>query len=247
MKLISLNVEGHKHHERVFPFLEKEDADVLCLQEASMEHGNKLEALGYDVAFTPRCIMKQNDKEFEEGILLASKHPFTHKTYYYYKNSEAIPPEGFDESLGRKADHQCFIFAEIECGDDTYHIATNHFTWTPDGATPNKEQIDDMEVFLELVDTLPSHVMCGDFNVPRYHNSLYEKLMLHYKDTVPQQYKSSLDKQLHRIGENPEKSIIFESFMVDYVFTQSPYIAKDVRLEFNISDHAGVVCEIVKT
>lgn len=33
MKLISLNIEGHKHIDRQLPFFEIEAPDVLCLQE----------------------------------------------------------------------------------------------------------------------------------------------------------------------------------------------------------------------
>lgn len=37
---------------------------------------------------------------------------------------------------------------------------------------------------------------------------------------------------------------IFEEYMVDYIFTQSPYWADNVKLKFGVSDHAAVIAEI---
>jgi endonuclease/exonuclease/phosphatase family metal-dependent hydrolase len=128
--------------------------------------------------------------------------------------------------------------------DVQYSIGTTHFTWTPDGDKPGFGQRADMKVFMEIVKKLPSHIMCGDFNIPRHHNALYENLTEIYTDTIPEKYKSSLDKTLHRIGHLPEKQTLFNDYMVDYVFTQPPYKASDVHLEFKLSDHAAVVATI---
>ncbi|MEA2056412.1 MAG: hypothetical protein U9O78_01685, partial [Patescibacteria group bacterium] len=40
MKLISVNIEGDKHLDKVLPFLKKEQANVICLQEI-YEHQQK--------------------------------------------------------------------------------------------------------------------------------------------------------------------------------------------------------------
>lgn len=246
MKLISLNVEGHAHLERIYPFLEHEQADVLCLQEASEKHVELLEKMGYKTAFAPRCLKKDGDKTYTDGVLFASTLPFTAETFYYHKPSDVLQHDSFDKTSNRRPNWQTFLFATVAVGTDVFSIGTTHFTWTPDGALPSKAQIDDMKSFLDLVATLPPHVMCGDFNIPRYHNFLYQDLTKIYTDDIPHTYESSLDKALHRFGENKEIAHIFSDYMVDYIFSQKPYTATDVRLEFGLSDHAAVVAEIHK-
>lgn len=136
------------------------------------------------------------------------------------------------------------LYADILCNDGLFKIATTHFTWTPQGEAPSEEQVLSMKAFLEKMQNMEPHIICGDFNIPRTENVLYGELTKHYTDAVPATYASSLDPSLHTLGNTPEKRHLFESFMVDYVFTQPPYTASDVRLEFGLSDHAAVVATI---
>jgi hypothetical protein len=85
-------------------------------------------------------------------------------------------------------------------------------------------------------------------NMPRGYNANYEHFIKRYIDTIPKQYMSSLDRNLHRLGSDPDlKSPMFESYMVDYIFSQPPYIVEDVLLHFGVSDHAGVTAIIKKS
>jgi endonuclease/exonuclease/phosphatase family metal-dependent hydrolase len=136
------------------------------------------------------------------------------------------------------------VLASYTYENETYTIGTTHFTWTPDGATPNTEQVTDMDALLAYITKKEPHIMCGDFNIPRNQNPLYQKLVELYTDAIPHSYASSLDATLHRHGASPDKKQLFESFMVDYVFTQPPYTAHDVRLVFGVSDHAAVVATL---
>lgn len=189
--------------------------------------------------------LRDDDKNTtEEGVLMATKHAAIFNSFYYYE------PEGqlrvFEKEVWHETCAQGVVSAEITFNEKKYHIATTHFTWTQDGETAGQEQITDMLSFIKKVEQLPPHVICGDFNIPRNHNYLYEALTAKYTDEIPMHYKSSMDKQLHRLGNDPDKAIIFEEFMVDYIFTEQPYVAKDVRLEFGVSDHAAVVATIVQ-
>lgn len=246
MKLVTLNVERNKHTKTVYDFLEKEQSDIICLQEATQEHQTHLNKKGYKTVFIPRCRSIHDEVEYIDGTILASRYPMKHTPYYYYKTTEEIPLDVFNPEVQRKENHQAFILGEIDVDGEIFYVATNHFTWTPDGRTPNQAQIDDMESFLKLVQTLPPHIMCGDFNIPRLHNYLYEDLLTFYKDAIPAEYKSSMDKKLHRLGDDASKRIMFTDFMVDYIFTQAPYRAENIRLEFGVSDHAAVVGNIHK-
>lgn len=246
MKLISLNVEGLRHHDTVMSLLESEQADVICLQESHEGYVGMLRDLGYQVTFLPRCKKEQANKLYIDGEILASKHPAKTETHYYYKFGDTLPKEIYDEENERNTSWQGIILGEIEIDTKKYHIATTHFTWSPDGGTPNRSQIDDMETLTSLVDQFPSHIMCGDFNIPRGHSVLYKKLTQIYTDNIPIENRTSLDKNLHRLGKDPNKVLLFEEYVVDYVFSQPGYSVKHVELKFGYSDHAAVVATIEK-
>jgi endonuclease/exonuclease/phosphatase family metal-dependent hydrolase len=185
----------------------------------------------------------------EFGTFLCSREGMRDIQAAYYLNAMSELPQfdstrGIESILEVKYGVQSAI---VDHGGVPYHIATTHFTWTPDGAVPSDAQHESMRAFLAHIKTLPAHVISGDFNIPRHHNPLYGELMQHYKDAIPQTLSSSLDPTLHRLGNDPDKHHLFTDYMVDYVLVQEPYRAEDVRLEFGISDHAAVVAHIKKT
>jgi exonuclease III len=244
MKLISLNMEGLRHIPRVHAFLATEKADVVCLQEAPVEILSFLHAQRYTTMYMPRTRKTQNGVGYTDGIVLASLHPVMYDSHYYYKPSEILAEEDYDEQTGRYNNWQCVLVGEISYEQKTYTIATTHYTWTKDGDVPAEAQITDLPKMLSYLRTLPPHILCGDFNIPRHHNFLYDEIIKEYTDTIPVHYKSSLDAALHRAGNNHEKIKLFTDFMVDYIFTQAPYNTGNVRLEFGISDHAAVIGDI---
>ena len=246
MKLLSLNVEGTRHEDRVAAFIAEESAEVIALQEAHAGHARLLNKQGYWTSFLPRCLKEQEGKKYTDGIILAARYPFSATSHYYYKPTDKPVAEMLDEKTGRKTDWQGFLLAEIQAPNAQYHIGSTHFTWTPDGSVPNQAQQDDMKVFARQVSKLPPHIMCGDFNIPRHHNSLYKELTRLYTDEIPAHYSSSLDRDLHHLGSTRVKDELFTDYMVDYVFSQPPYEVSEVRLAFGVSDHAAVVCEIEK-
>jgi len=245
MKCISLNVEVERHTDRILPFLEKEKADIVCLQESTQYYEKALQKLGYTTCFLPRCKKNIDGELLVEGILLGSLHPVTFKTFYYSKIYKELPEEVHGLTTGPNS-QRGIILGTIQYESQTHVIGTTHFTWTPNGSIPNQSQQEDMVSFIEYISTLPPHCMCGDFNIPRYQNPLYTTLTEVYEDEIPKSYTSSLDKKIHRLGAFEEKAILFESYMVDYIFTQPPYSAENVRLEFGVSDHTAVVATILK-
>lgn len=243
LKLISVNIETNKHYATVVPFLEKEQADVVCLQEAPETFSATLQGLGYHTAFEPMCLKDISEGVVAMGILIASKTPFRSYSVYYH--------EPVKETVLYNSEHTedflriPYLVAEVQYENDTYNILTTHLIDTKAG----KEDEVQIRIFENLLKQLVQevdHVICGDFNMPRGYNALYPLMTQTYQDTIPPQYKSSLDRNLHRLGnvDIPEK--IFDEYMVDYIFTKGSYIAEDVRLEFGISDHAAVIGYIKK-
>lgn len=246
MKLITLNVEREKHLDKVPAFLEAENADIVCLQEASAEYEPLLQSLGYQTTSFFMGEVMVGTAKVVDTVLFASKHPHNATQTYYYRDPMDIPDDTYNEKIDRRHCHQGFIFATVTVEDEVWHIATTHFTWTPHGEKPSVAQHEDLESLLESVRNLPPHVLCGDFNIPRHHSPLYAQLTQVYTDTIPASHASSMDKTFHRLGNDQTKQRLFTDFMVDYIFTQEPYIARDVHLHFGVSDHAAVIAEIEK-
>jgi len=238
MKLISLNVEGTKHVLQVTKFLESQKADVVCLQEVTESMLEILKKLGYHTHFLPYCI---HNNELE-GIVITSKLPSQFSSHYYYFPEWGITERDIQNL--RETYAQGIVTARIETGTGIYTIATTHFTWNKEGEVASENQRTDMSALLSFTKQLPPHILCGDFNIPRNHNPLYEQLLSGYVDAIPRQYTSSLDKNIHRCGSDNSKAHLFDSFMVDYIFTMKPYTATDVHLVFGVSDHAAVTATI---
>ena len=240
MKLVSLNVEGERHWGDVIPLLEREDPDIICLQEVFELSLENIHALGYSSIFSPTTVMERGGVFSEFGIAICTKNSIhDHKVFPYDSNTDRVTY--YNDSQKSETVLSNILIISVKHGQEGYLIGTTHFTWAPDGAHPSPEQEQDMALFLKTVSKFPPHVMCGDFNIPRGVNPLYDKLMQVYTDEIPQHYTSSLDPDKHHLGNNPDLAVLFDEYMVDYILSQPPYRATNVRLEFGISDHAAVI------
>jgi endonuclease/exonuclease/phosphatase family metal-dependent hydrolase len=241
VKLITLNIEGDRHLETVLPFLLREKPDVLCLQEVFFNTVQRIASLGYTYEFLPMTHKIQNGEDCIAGtaIFVARDIQASYRTEYYHAPPGDLPL--YDPARNRETIRHGIVFAQFEYQGNQYLLGSTHFTWVERGEEPSPEQAQDLKALIALTAKEPAHILCGDFNIPRGYNALYNSLHASYVDAIPPHYTSSLDKTLHRLGDNPEKQIMFDSFMVDYIFSQPPYAVSDVRLEFGISDHAAVI------
>jgi len=245
MKLITINIEGSKHLETVIPFISTELPDVLCLQEVCETDCLKFENLGYDIRFVP-ATLRPAETTYSEGIVIGvrNKTSMIHATRQYH----LIDPTGAIQEFNNQAEdfgfnNPCMV-ADITSDGGDFRIGTTHFVWTPHGPTPTDTQRKGMDRLLAYMRTEHAHVLCGDFNIPRNLNPLYDVLTKEYVDAIPKKYTSSLDENLHRLKDSHDRREIFTSYMVDYILTKQPYEASDVRLVFGVSDHAAVVATV---
>lgn len=244
LKLISINIEGRLHFDTVTEFLKNENPDCMCLQEVPTEFLKIIESMGYHVTFVPMQHQIDTLGEYTEGICIASRIPFSSYAKYYHQPETQLPQ---NVPTTKSQMHHPYIFAEIKDGQgDIYNIVTTHIMVTADGLA-DEHQIVGVTKLLELLSDEPDHLICGDFNMPRGYNHLYENMTAVYKDNIPAQYKSSLDKNLHRLsGCTDLNAPIFDIYMVDHLFSRADYHISDVRLQFGISDHAAIVATISK-
>lgn len=244
MKLINCNVEVDSHYEKVMNLLKSENPDTITLQEATQEYQQLFKDAGYYTSYVPRLKKMSGGAEVTDGELIATRVPHTITDHLYYDHGKELQFEDIENR--RETNNEGLLVAEFNFDGQDFLVATTHFTWTPKGEEACENQIADMKALLDFTTKLPPHVLTGDFNIPRQHNHLYEELTKHYTDRVPKYYKSSLDKDFHRTSNNPAKAHLFSDFMVDYIFTQAPYTATNVRLQFGVSDHAAVIADITQ-
>jgi endonuclease/exonuclease/phosphatase family metal-dependent hydrolase len=242
-KLITVNIETNKHYPRIIPFLNKENPDFLCMQEVPKSFAKELHNIGYYTTFAPRHNTILNETQEGLGVLFASKTTHQSKVVYYHgSETEAralTVPTSKEMSFP-------YIIASINTEHGNYTIATTHLAVTKDGRVDEFQSML-MDNLLQQLSTEASHCICGDFNMPRGFNTLYAKVIERYTDNIPPHYTSSLDKNLHRLGNQTLDEPIFEKYMVDYIFSQAPYQVSDVQLHFGVSDHAAVSAYITKT
>ncbi len=241
--IVSLNIEGTRHYERVLPFIERIPPDVLCLMEAPSSVLPLLTSRGYFTVFAPMCTDNPVATGDVLGLVLATKVPHTATTTFYTSYHGRIVPH---DKHNAQSKSYPLITATITHEETTYTIATVHLYDTYNGHE-SPEQTASVDSLLSELAKLPPHILCGDFNMPRGYNTNYERFCALYHDAIPAEYTSSLDRSLHRAGTRTDLNApIFDIYMVDYLFTQPPYHATAVGLEFGISDHAAVVATVTQ-
>jgi len=244
MKLLQCNIQGRKHIDKISHLLHTNCPDVVCFQEADERIIQLLNSLEYETRFLPIIKRQAPEGLIDEGVVLAAKSMKNIEESYYY-----FPPGGIalqNYALHRETTAHGYIMADCVVNDEVYRVGTTHFTWTARGDIASFEQQSDMKALLTKLSTENPHILCGDFNIPRGFNPLYEELVVEYKDSIPAKFTSSLDKKHHRMGGVASRLHLFTHFMVDYIFTQPPYQAENVELIFDVSDHAAVLADVYR-
>jgi endonuclease/exonuclease/phosphatase family metal-dependent hydrolase len=250
MKLISLNIEGHRHlHERVIPFLVEEQPDLVCLQEVfGVDVPHLKHALQMDGLFVPMSVVKevsihQSHALGEMGVAVFCKNPEAEFSSKYYVTKPVLPDEELPIFFYQEDPNSMHrVLAWVTLTDPSsgqpVTVATTHFTWSPKGSyTP--EQVADLSAMLALTEKLPPHILCGDFNSPRQagEKNVFAQLAERYTDNIPADYTSSLDEAWHKAGKL--------ELMVDGLFsTPGSYQFGRVVLKAGVSDHKAVVAEL---
>ena len=224
IKLITLNVEGNRHLEKVIPFLQKEKADVICLQEVLQQDVELFtQKLRMSSKFIPTMDSRNHLKEHFRGIwglLFLTKEKVEVNRYYYFGEGK-IPvykqPNSGDRVL---------LYADVK----GITIGTTHFTWTQNGEASDEQR----EHALKLLDFIGNKemILCGDFNAPRG-KEIFSMFEQKFKDNVPLDIDTTLDQELHF-----KKGLMY---VVDSIFSTAMYNVSDVKVIDGISDHKAII------
>ena len=242
ISLISLNIERSKHLGTVVPFLKERNADVVCLQEVVEHDIPRLEEV-----VGPCCIFRRETLVTNEGIegvgIFSRGEVHSNAAHCYVGTSGGLPT--FDPTSAptkHLTQNLWLLFCNLAFAEESFRIATTHFTWTPNGY-PDDDQRRDIHSLLDLLGTSGEFVLAGDFNAPRG-GEIFTQLAEKYKDNIPSKYITSLDISLHRAGKNKPHELVDK--MVDGLFSTPGYRVSDVELIPGISDHCAIVASVAK-
>lgn len=238
LRVISVNIEYDKHLDKVLPFLQTEQWDVLFVNEILATDIPKFEdAFNVDCFFVPMMRYKRPYGMIPFGQGVFSRVPVVCREEQYAGPFGEIVDfiEGSAEDRF-KTQKNFLTIAEANFEGVPYKLGLTHFPWTPDGEANNIQRLC-AKTLLEAVDREGEMALFGDFNAPRgkeIFSTISEKL----KDNIPAHYTTSIDENLHRAGQL--------MYMVDGCFTTKGYAASHVSLRFGVSDHAAVLATITK-
>jgi len=242
IKLISLNIERNLHYDTALPFLRREEADVVCLQEIldrdvkRFEEALQMKALYVSTSYADKGRHTEELARLgvQEGNALLTRLPITREGVFYYYGSPDVVPRVTDPLAPDRYDHMrgAVIWASVQAGEHPFTIGTTHFTWTPEGSIVSKGQWQDVDALLKRLEEFPEFILCGDFNAPRG-LPIWGKLAERFKDNIPPEYTTSIDQKLHF-----KPGIMY---VVDGLFSSKEYRVFDVRLVEGVSDHKAVV------
>ena len=234
IKLLSLNIENHRHLPLVTGLLEKEKPEVICLQEIQEPDFELFKKrFGWEGFFVP-MLTHRRDKDHKEelakqGIAYFTALHLLKKEIVYYVGSGTAPKQKAFNDIDR-----VLVLGVVEKEGKKYTTATTHFTRDDNGGLVNEEQRRDVQRLLQLLQQ-KELVLCGDFNAPRG-REIFLTLNKQLKDNIPPKIKTTLDQNLHKAGALP--------YVVDYVWSTPKYSVQKVRIIDGVSDHMAIVAEI---
>jgi endonuclease/exonuclease/phosphatase family metal-dependent hydrolase len=233
-KIVSINIERHKHFDRVVEFLKRENPEIVCLMEVNELDIEILAGTIYPhTVYAPNDVMPESEGRGTTGVAILSKQPIDSSDKFYCGEEDKLQLK--KPGMGTHA--PILILAKI----GQLQIGAVHFSWTADGSVDERQR-KHTGILLDYLSTKGELVLCGDFNIPRG-NEMYQKIAGVYKDNIPADITTTLDPHLHRANfEMPGKL----QFVVDYVWSTPKYEVSELQVVQGVSDHCGLVFSIVK-
>lgn len=233
LKIISLNIEQDRHLDCIIPFLQQQKPDVVLLQEVLHKDITKLEnALEMKSVFTQLSFLQCEKDVQKYGMATFSSLPIVNTHHAYYKGSGDALFLMLLEEAEKMA--RAILMTEVVKDNQSYCLINTHFTWSPDG-NPTALQHENLNVFFQLLEQIPEFILCGDFNAPRG-TAIFEKIASKYKDNIPLDIQTTIDKNLHRAGDL--------GLVVDGLFTTPRYSVESIKLFDSLSDHWAIVASV---
>lgn len=220
LKFLQLNIETNKHFDKIIPFLEKENFDVLLLEEV-FENDAKMLAERFGMHL---CLGKYLFRKGDRKVIL-SKYPFskTEDIFIWGKDSRYhFPTEDFS-----------LLKAQIIYDGKQYNLCNTHLPVSYPGNIIVDYQKDCYHILKEILIEEKNVLFTGDLNAPRG-TYIFDDIATYMTDNIPKEIDSTIDPGLHR---NRDLNI---RYVVDAVFSAGNHVVRDVLVHEGLSDHKGI-------
>jgi endonuclease/exonuclease/phosphatase family metal-dependent hydrolase len=235
LRLLTLNIEGDRHLDRVCRALAEHRPEVVCLQEVFEASCPQLAAVGpYSVAFAPTARMSATRSAAPEqnwGVAVLTRIPVLAHAVMPYAADSTIRTLRLPNDSSRAV-----VVTEVAHEGCAFRVATTHFTWSPGGQSSD-EQREDFVRLSRVMKDFPDYVLCGDFNAPRG-GEIFSRFVgeLALIDHLSPEVSTTIDPRYHRAGAL--------ELVVDTVFSTPEYRATEVEVLEGLSDHKGILARI---
>ena len=174
IKLISVNIEKHRHIDRVLPFLKRENPDIICFQEIlETDFPMFLKKMGFTGYFVPMSTFLiasvSSSEKIGSGLAIMSKFPLEIEVHHYWGSMESVPehihgniPDSYNRML---------LVGKLTKNKDKFSIGNTHFTWSKDGLVDDYQKRDIVKL-MDILAKYPEIIFCGDMNVAHTYDDL---------------------------------------------------------------------------
>jgi len=243
MKLLQLNVWMGRLTRKILPLIEREDPDILTVQEVFDVDGRvffpdntfnileQLEKLGYGyVHFEPNYSVSIGGKTAYFGNATLSRFPIREKKVVF-SNGKFQPQIG-EESQDNNI--RSALFTTIDTGDDNLlHVVNHHAYWEPDPGGSSKSVAAMQIVADELKKIEGPLIFTGDLNL----NPGTQPLQLFDGWLEDLTATHGLRTTLSELG-------IVENVACDHIFVNKLIqVQRFAALDDLVSDHKALVLE----
>ncbi len=240
MKLIQLNIWAGRLEKQIAGFLEEQQPDIACLQEAISIKGNGAIFVGFEAlqqcwrkpthAFhTPMFSFKFMNRIASFGNGIISTLPFTDQEALY---TNLEPKEAFDFDMPdynvRNLQH-----VRLDIDGKKLHILNHHGHHIPEHKNGDESTMRQMRQIRDYINKLDgSIILTGDFNLSPHSKSL--QLINRKLDNLSVKYKL----------ETTRNELTHKKEVCDYIFVNDQVKVKNfVASDALISDHKALILE----
>jgi endonuclease/exonuclease/phosphatase family metal-dependent hydrolase len=240
MKLVQLNIWGGRLEKQVANFLEEQQPDIACLQEAISIQGNGAIFVGFETLqqswhkpiysfHTPMFSFKFMNRIASFGNGIISTRPFIKKEALY---TNLEPREDFDFEMHdynvRNLQH-----VQFDIHGKKLHILNHHGHHIPAHKNGNESTMRQMKQIRNYINKLDgSIILTGDFNLSPQSKSL--ELINEKLDNLSVKYQL----------DTTRNELTYKKEVCDYIFVNDQVKVKDfVASDALVSDHKALILE----
>lgn len=251
LKIISLNLyEGGLLFDAIFNFLDKEQPDILLLQEVNnssekelAQHFRSLEVLKnhfpeWEHRYDPEFVAVRPQGKIPIGNAIFSKFPVQKNWHHHFgiPYGEFVSPPVDNDFSKHPKNIQC---CQIEINGSMYLICNLHGIWGLDGKdTP--ERLAMAETILNQLQGYQNIILGGDFNVQADTQTI-SKIEKKLKNV----FKNSLTTSFNPKRKNLSKFPGYATAVVDVLFVSDNIKVVNKKCpQVDVSDHLPLIVTI---